>query len=78
MKKVVSILLVLVMVFAMCAAVAEAKDVKDLKLGFILGSREHAFYLKIEEGINAAAEEMGFTAIVDESNLEGAIATQRI
>lgn len=78
MKKVVSILLVLVMVFAMCAAVAEAKDVKDLKLGFILGSREHAFYLKIEEGINAAAEEMGFTAIVDESNLEGAVATQRI
>ena len=78
MKKVVSILLILVMVFAMSAAVAEAKDVKDLKLGFILGSREHAFYLKIEEGINAAAADMGFTAVVDESNLEGAIATQRI
>ena len=78
MKKIVSILLVAIMVLAMGAAVAEAKDVKDLKLGFILGSREHAFYLKIEEGINAAAADMGFTAVVDESNLEGAIATQRI
>ena len=75
MKKIVSILLVAIMVLAMGAAVAEAKDVKDLKLGFILGSREHAFYLKIEEGINAAAADMGFTAIVDESNVEGAIAT---
>ena len=78
MKKIVSILLVLIMVFAMGAAVAEAKDVKDLKLGFILGSREHAFYLKIEEGINAAAAELGFTAVVDESDLQGAIATERI
>ena len=78
MKKLVSILLVLVMVLAMGAAVAEAKDVKDLRLGFILGSREHAFYLKIEEGINAAAADLGFTAIVDESDLQGAIATERI
>ncbi len=78
MKKIIAILLVLVLALAMGAAVAEAKDVKDLKLGFILGSREHAFYLSIEEGINAAAADMGFTAIVDESNLEGAVATQRI
>ena len=78
MKKIVSILLVLVMVLAMGAAVAEAKDVKDLKLGFILGSREHAFYLKIEEGINAAAADMGFTAVVDESNLKGDIASNVI
>ena len=78
MKKIVAILLVAIMVLAMGAAVAEAKDVKDLKLGFILGSREHAFYLKIEEGINAAAAELGFTAVVDESDLQGAIATERI
>ena len=78
MKKIVSILLVLAMVLGMGAAVAEAKDVKDLKLGFILGSREHAFYLNIEKGINAAAADLGFTAIVDESDLQGAIATERI
>ena len=78
MKKIVAILLVAIMVLAMGAAVAEAKDVKDLKLGFILGSREHAFYLKIEEGINAAASELGFTAVVDESDLQGAIATEHI
>ena len=54
------------------------KDVKDLKLGFVLGSREHAFYLSIEEGINAAAKEMGFTAVVLESDLNGAIASERI
>jgi ribose transport system substrate-binding protein len=78
MKKIVSILLVLAMVLGMGAAVAETKDVKDLKLGFILGSREHAFYLNIEKGINAAAADLGFTAIVDESDLQGAIATERI
>lgn len=54
------------------------KAVADLKLGFVLGSREHAFYLKIEEGINAAAAEMGFEAVVLESNLQGAIASERI
>ena len=78
MKKIVSILLVMIMVLGMSAAVAEAKDVKDLKLGFILGSREHAFYLQIEKGINAAAADMGFTAVVDESDLNGAVATQVI
>ncbi len=54
------------------------KDVKDLKLGFILGSREHAFYNQIEDGINAAAKDMGFQAVVLESNLDGAIASERI
>ena len=78
MKKILSVVLVVALVFAMTASIAEAKDVKDLKLGFILGSREHAFYLKIEEGINAAAADLGFKAIVDESDLQGAIATERI
>lgn len=54
------------------------KAVSDLKLGFILGSREHAFYLAIEEGINAAAAEMGFDAVVLESELSGAVASERI
>lgn len=55
-----------------------ALDGSGLKLGFILGSREHAFYLMIEEGINAAAAEMGFDAVVLESELSGAVATERI
>lgn len=54
------------------------KAVDELKLGFILGSREHAFYCSIEEGINAAAKEMGFEAVVLESDLNGAIASERI
>ena len=41
MKKILSVVLVVALVFAMTASIAEAKDVKDLKLGFILGSREH-------------------------------------
>ena len=60
------------------APAAEGKTAADLKLGFILGSREHAFYCSIEEGILAAAEEMGFEAVVLESNLDGAIASERI
>jgi len=60
------------------SAEAGTKDVKDLKLGFILGSREHAFYNQIEDGINAAAKDMGFEAVVLESNLDGAVASERI
>ena len=78
MKKLFVLLLALVLLCTAFAGLAEAKDVKDLKLGFILGSREHAFYLMIEKGINAAAADMGFTAVVDESDLQGAIATERI
>jgi len=78
MKKFVAFLVVLVVMSASCACFAAAKDVKDLKLGFILGSREHAFYLQIEKGIEAAAKEMGFTAVVLESELSGALATERI
>ena len=78
MKKLFVLFLALVLLCTSFAALAETKDVKDLKLGFILGSREHAFYLMIEKGINAAAADMGFTAVVDESDLQGAIATERI
>lgn len=60
------------------AAAAEVTEAKTLKLGFVLGSREHAFYNSIEDGINAAAEEMGFEAVVLESDLDGAIASERI
>ncbi|MEA5069786.1 MAG: substrate-binding domain-containing protein [Christensenellaceae bacterium] len=74
MKKLVSILLVLTMVLGL-ASVALAED---LTLGFILGSREHAFYCTIETGINAAAKDLGFTAVVLESDLKGDIASQRI
>ena len=78
MKKFFAFLLVLVIMSTSFVCVAAAKDVKDLKLGFILGSREHAFYLEIEKGILAAAKEMGFTAVVLESELSGALATERI
>ena len=79
MKRIIALLLAVVMLSTIGAAFAGgAKDVKDLKLGFILGSREHAFYLQIEKGINAAAAEMGFTAVVLESELSGAVATERI
>ncbi|MFH1880141.1 MAG: substrate-binding domain-containing protein [Bacillota bacterium] len=74
MKKLVSILLVLVMALGLCS-VAFAED---YTLGFILGSREHAFYCAIENGINAAAKDLGFTAVVLESDLKGDIASQRI
>lgn len=59
-------------------AAEEGKNAADLKLGFILGSREHAFYCSIEEGIKAAAKDMGFEAVVLESDLNGAIASERI
>ena len=56
---------------------APAAD-ETFKLGFILGSREHAFYNTIESGINAAAKDMGFEAVVLESDLDGAVASERI
>ena len=59
------------------AADAPAAD-DTLKLGFILGSREHAFYCSIEDGIVAAAADLGFEAVVLESDLNGAIASERI
>lgn len=75
MKKIVSVLLVVALLLGL-GSVALAEDQKTL--GFILGSREHAFYCTIENGINAAAKDLGFNAVVLESNLKGDIATQRI
>lgn len=57
---------------------ADGGDEGSYKLGFILGSREHAFYNSIEDGIKAAAADMGFEAVVLESDLDGAIASERI
>ncbi|NLV57637.1 MAG: sugar ABC transporter substrate-binding protein [Clostridiales bacterium] len=79
MKKLIALVLALMMVAMVGMSLAEGKKaVSDLKLGFILGSREHAFYLAIEDGINAAAKDMGFTAVVLESELSGAVASERI
>lgn len=75
MKKLVALVLTLLLVCG-CATVGMAEE--PLKLGFILGSREHAFYCSIEEGIMAAAEALGFEAVVLESDLNGAIASERI
>ena len=54
------------------------KDASSLKLGFIVGSREHAFYQTIEEGIKAAAKDLGFEAVVLDSNLDGSVASEHI
>lgn len=63
---------------AAAPAAEGTKAASDLKLGFILGSREHAFYCSIEDGIKAAAAEMGFEAVVLESELSGSVASERI
>lgn len=85
MKKLLALALCLMMVFAL-AACGQPEDPaggngdagEQLKLGFILGSREHAFYCTIEEGIMAAAADMGFEPVVLESELSGAVASERI
>jgi ribose transport system substrate-binding protein len=78
MKKLIALTLVALMVLSATLTTAVAADASGLKLGFVLGSREHAFYLEIEKGINAAAADMGFEAVILESELSGAVATERI
>ena len=75
MKKLVTILLALCLALSLTSfAFAE----EEITMGFILGSREHAFYCSIEDGINAAAADLGFKAVVTESNLSGQIASEQI
>ncbi|MCL2222007.1 MAG: substrate-binding domain-containing protein [Oscillospiraceae bacterium] len=87
MKKFLPLLLLFVLVFAITACADEPAPPPadaatpaegDFTLGFILGSREHAFYLLVEEGILAAADQLGFEAIVLESDLRGDVASERI
>ena len=88
MKKLLALSLSLLLLLALAACGGAASSAApastatasaaDLTLGFILGSREHAFYLAIEEGIKAAETELGFKAIVLESELSGAVASERI
>lgn len=59
-------------------AEAPAAAEGPLTLGFVLGCRTHAFYLMVEEGILAGADHFGFDAIVLESGLSGAVASERI
>lgn len=73
MKKILAIMMIL----ALCLGVAAIAE-EQPTMGFVLGSREHAFYCSIETGINEAAAELGFNAVVLESDLKGDIATQRI
>ena len=60
------------------AAEAGTKDVKDIKVGFIVGSREHVFYNLIEESINETAKEMGFTAMVYDGELDANVQSNHI
>ena len=87
MKRFLALIMAVMMILAMtaCGAPAETpatdapgKTEGTYKLGFVLGSREHAFYCSIEEGILAAAKDLGFEAVVLESDLNGAIASERI
>lgn len=75
MKKLISVLVIMCMILSV-GTIAFADE--PITMGFILGSREHAFYCSIEDGINAAAKDLGFEAVVLESNLSGDIATERI
>ena len=44
------------------AAAGETKDLADLKLAFIVGTENDAFYQSVEEGIKAECEKLGIPA----------------
>ena len=89
MKKFLSVLLSATLVFGLTAcggskpASADASNPSDdgekqLTLGFIVGSREHVFYNLIEEGINDAAKELGFKAVVLDGELDSNVTSDHI
>lgn len=43
-------------------AAGETKDLKDLKLAFIVGTENDAFYQSVEEGIKSQCEKLGIPA----------------
>lgn len=49
-----------------------------VKVGFIVGSREHVFYTLIEQGIKDTAKTLGIEAVVLDGNLDGNITSDHI
>jgi ribose transport system substrate-binding protein len=56
-----------------------AKDAADLKLAFIVGTENDAFYQSVEEGIKAKCEELGIPSpTLADQQLDGSICTDLI
>jgi ribose transport system substrate-binding protein len=76
MKKAVLLALSLVM---LCSGLfAGGKKDSGVKVGFIVGSREHVFYTLIERGIKEEAQKLGIQAIVLDGNLDGNVTSDHI
>lgn len=56
----------------------DPKEGKTLKVGFIVGSREHVFYNLIEEAINEEAKALGMEAIVYDGELDANVQSNHI
>ncbi len=81
-KKVLATALAVSMVAASFAGVAQAeeeKDITELKLAFIVGTMNDAFYQSVAEGIEDECAAMGITDItVSDQQLDGAVCTDLI
>ncbi|MCD7820002.1 MAG: substrate-binding domain-containing protein [Lachnospiraceae bacterium] len=81
-RKVVAATLVAGMVAASLGGVVQAEesvDITELKLAFIVGTMNDAFYQSVAEGIEAQCEEYGITDItVSDQQLDGSICTDLI
>jgi ribose transport system substrate-binding protein len=82
MGKRISKFLIAAAVLAMVCTGAYAGGSKDtsgaVKVGFIVGSREHVFYTLIEQGIKAEAQKLGIQAVVLDGNLDGNVTSDHI
>lgn len=74
-------LLIGLAIFAMVSTgvYANGGSQKDgVKVGFIVGSREHVFYTLIEKGIKDEAKKLGIQAVVLDGNLDGNVTSDHI
>lgn len=92
MKKWISVMLTAMMMLSLsaCGTKTEVNPTKEasntsseqkkekLKVGYIVGSREHVFYCLIEEGIKKEAENLGIEAVVLDGNLDGNVTSDHI
>lgn len=76
MKKWMGIILATAMMFSLTGCGAQKND--KVKVGYIVGSREHVFYCLIEEGIKSEAEKQGIEAVVLDGNLDGNVTSDHI
>ncbi|MGI6069117.1 MAG: sugar ABC transporter substrate-binding protein [Blautia sp.] len=61
------------------AAAGETKDLSELKLAFIVGTENDAFYQSVETGIKAQCEKLGIPApTLGDQQLDGSICTDLI